>query len=260
MSREYQATAAAESGAGPVADYQFRVWITKTTQYLNNADLLQVPSPPHITVPPFCDEAAPVLPPYVGYNQGHGDEILKHVTQGNYQVETTEWKYPWRREAQAILAFLYLGPASIARNMDFLKKEGITMLLVVRDSVSAAQGLYNGQKAADELGIPSIFINVTNNQDLIRAFPVAIEKINQHLEEEFLKQGGLHKPQNQVPGKPNTWGKILVFCESGNERSPAVVAAYLMAMYHIDLIAAIQYIQQRRFCVSIFLVISISVT
>jgi len=125
------------------------------------------------------------------------------------------------------------------------------MLLVVRDTISAAQGLYNGKKA-EAAGIKSEFINVTDNQDLIRTFPTAIEKINQHLIEEFRKQGGLDKIRHHVPGKPSTWGKVLVFCESGNERSPAVVAAYLMAAYQIDLIKAIQYVQQHRFCVCIF--------
>ena len=124
------------------------------------------------------------------------------------------------------------------------------MLLVVRDTISAAQGLYNGKKAELE-GIKSEFINITDNQDLIRTFPMAIEKINQHLVEEFRKQGGVDKIQGPSPGKPSTWGKVLVFCESGNERSPAVVAAYLMAAYQIDLIKAIQYVQQHRFCVRI---------
>lgn len=166
-------------------------------------------------------------------------------------MDAAEWKYSWRRQAQPILAFLYLGPASAARDLEYLKKEGITMLLVVRDNISAAQGLYAGKKA-ESIGIRSEFINIADNQDLIRTFPTAIEKINQHLIEEFRKQGGMDKIQVYVPGKPSTWGKVLVFCESGNERSPAVVAAYLMAAYRIDLIKTIQYIQQHRFCVCVY--------
>ena len=125
------------------------------------------------------------------------------------------------------------------------------MLLVVRDTISAAQGLYGG-KASEAIGIRSEFINIADNQDLIRTFPTAIEKINQHLVEEFRKQGGVDKIRDHVSEKPSTWGKVLVFCESGNERSPAVVAAYLMAAYQIDFIKAIQYVQQHRFCVCTF--------
>jgi hypothetical protein len=190
------------------------------------------------------------LPAYIGDVAEENHEILKHITQGNYSVETSTWKYTWRRTAQPVLAFLYLGPASIARDLEFLKREGITMLLVVRDAVSASQGLYSGKKAEVELEVKSEFVNISDHQDLIRKFPDAVQKINQHLVEEFRKQGGLQKIQNHELGKPNTWGKVLVFCESGNERSPAVVAAYLMTLYQIPMVTAIQYIQQHRFCVS----------
>jgi hypothetical protein len=43
----------------------------------------------------------------------------------------------------------------------------------------------------------------------------------------------------------------LVFCESGNERSAAVVIAYIMVMLNMDAGHATHLIQQHRFCVSI---------
>lgn len=46
-------------------------------------------------------------------------------------------------------------------------------------------------------------------------------------------------------------GKVLVFCESGNERSAAVVAAYLMESHEdVDYIRAMQVCQSQRFCVN----------
>lgn len=46
-------------------------------------------------------------------------------------------------------------------------------------------------------------------------------------------------------------GKVLVFCESGNERSAGVVAAYLMEMHEdVDYIKAMQLCQAQRFCVN----------
>ncbi|KAG9246533.1 tyrosine protein phosphatase 4, partial [Calycina marina] len=208
------------------------------------------PSPPHINIPPAKDNSPTVLPQYVGDSEGENHEVLKHITQGNYSVDPVDWKYHWRRSAQPILAFLYLGPAQAARDLEYLKKEGITRLLAVRDTISAQHNLYHGRVTEEQLGIKTDFVNITDNQDLIRKLPGAIEKINLHLVEEFKRQGGLRKVQGHAPGEQNTWGKVLVFCESGNERSPAVVAAYMMAIYRVDLITAVQYTQQHRFCVA----------
>lgn len=127
------------------------------------------------------------------------------------------------------------------------------MMVVIRDKNSAVQGLYNGKKAQEELGIPTQFIDIEHHQELIKKMPEAIQVINDHLVDQFNVQGGLNKPTapGADPAAAKTWGKILVFCDSGNERSPAVVTAYLMAMYDMDLISALQYIQQQRFCVCV---------
>jgi serine/threonine/tyrosine-interacting protein len=45
--------------------------------------------------------------------------------------------------------------------------------------------------------------------------------------------------------------RVLVFCESGNEKSAAVVAAYMMASFQeVDASTAMLAIQARRFCCS----------
>ena len=41
-----------------------------------------------------------------------------------------------------------------------------------------------------------------------------------------------------------------MFCESGNERSAAMVVAYLMAMYSMHVVNAIQIVQAQRFAVA----------
>ena len=127
------------------------------------------------------------------------------------------------------------------------------MMMAIRDRNSAAQGFYNGAKVLQQLGIPTMFIDVDGNQELIRKMPEAISTINDHLVQQYRFQGGLSKPAapGTAPGTAQIWGKVLVFCESGNERSPAVVTAYLMAMYQMDIVTAVQYIQQQRFCASI---------
>lgn len=113
------------------------------------------------------------MPPYSYNTAGHNEEdkaILQAITQGHYGVQSKEWKYESRRQAQSILAFLYLGPSSAARDGKFLKEQGITMLLVIRDTATASSGLLSGQRIAKELGIVSKAIDVQGTQELIHSF------------------------------------------------------------------------------------------
>jgi serine/threonine/tyrosine-interacting protein len=99
-------------------------------------------------------------------------EILIALTQGNHvAVSFQEWKYEWRRAAQSILSFLYLGPSSAARDVDALRREGITLLLVIRNTMMA--GMLSGERVANSLGIEHASIDVAGNQQLIQAFPTA---------------------------------------------------------------------------------------
>jgi serine/threonine/tyrosine-interacting protein len=213
---------------------------------------LQAPSPPHIHIPPTAEDGFLVLPPYSDFvnNVNREDnEIVKTITQGHHAVKPKEWKYESRRQAQSILPFIYLGPSSAARDINFLREQGITMLLVIRDTTTATSGLLSGQKAARELGIVSQSIDVQGNQELIRAFPRAINVINNHLVQAYRTLKDTIRQPSSLDTPP-AWGKVLVWCESGNERSATVVAAYIMAMYNLDLVGAIQYIQTQRFCVA----------
>lgn len=155
-----------------------------------------------------------------------------------------------------ILPFLYLGPSAAAKDIAWLKEERITMLFAVRNTASAHARLLSGVKAAAELGIAADAVDVSGNQELIAAFPRAIKRINDHLTS-FLHRQAMQdesKTENGTPsivdGRVYGPGKVLVFCESGNERSAALVAAYLMAVYNMDFVQALQYIQSQRFCVA----------
>ena len=44
-------------------------------------------------------------------------------------------------------------------------------------------------------------------------------------------------------------GKVLVHCNDGMSRSGSLVIAYIMQTYGIDFKAALNHVQQRRFCV-----------
>ncbi|KAL8752545.1 MAG: hypothetical protein Q9199_005669 [Rusavskia elegans] len=215
----------------------------------------RVPSPPRIYVPPPLIQTctgAPAVPfdqylnldfKSTGFDN---NDFLKTVTYDNF-IPThamTYWKYESRRNAQQVLPFLFLGPITAARDRNFLESQGITMLLAVRD-IRVVHARLLGSKAAVELGIPCSTVDTSGNQELIGQFPHGIEIINAHLSE-------VHK-QNQnssISGKTPAPGKVLVFCETGNERSAAMVAAYLMAMYSMDFVKAIQIIHAQRFSVA----------
>ena len=180
-------------------------------------------------------------------------EFLKKVTYGKFMTMNNmlEWQYEQRRMAQRILPFLYLGPLTAVRDQAFLQREGVTMVLAVRNTKSAQAKLL-GMRAAEELGLHTKMIDVAGNQELIAAFPTAIELINLHLSTVYENEQAkaLSIPDSFGGYRGPTSGKVLVFCETGNERSAAVVTAYIMAMYAVNLVTAIQIVQAQRFAVS----------
>lgn len=223
------------------------------------------PSPPYIHVPTAHDnaESLQIVPSYDSVNIGNlSKEDIDIITGKRSQQAANRplnqaWVYEDRRKAQQILDFLYLGPLSVVRDREWLKKEGITMLLAARDATMAQARLMSLEKAADELGIEAAYVDVAGRQELIRSFPATVAKINDHLLRVYKRQAqqqvvtAADGQRQQVTAiDPSTFrrGKVLVFCETGNERSAVVVAAYLMTMYGGDLVSVIQFISAQRFC------------
>ncbi|KAF3482556.1 FMI2 protein [Arthroderma uncinatum] len=157
-------------------------------------------------------------------------------------MHCSDWSYEQRRAAQSILPFLYLGPATVTRDQDFLRREGITLLLAIRDRNRVQALTVNGDKAAAALGIESDFFEVSSTQELISQFPNAIRRINNHI---------CPCPSHRPPGGSQEERKVLVFCDTGNEKSACVVAAYLMVMYHARAVAAGSHVQVRRLCTNL---------
>lgn len=207
-----------------------------------------MPSPPRVIVPPpeIDTNGRPNLhiEQHLQHDFGSSEfgnsEFLQSVSYDDFLTRHTmlNWKYEWRRHAQQILPFLFLGPITAARDRDFLQKNDITMLLAVRDIKSVHAKLL-GSKVAQDLGIPCANVDTSGKQELIAAFPRGIKMINNHLSD-------MHR-QRQTTAKDFAPGRVLVFCESGNERSAAMVVAYIMAMYSMDVIKAIQITQAQRF-------------
>ncbi|OKL63725.1 hypothetical protein UA08_00821 [Talaromyces atroroseus] len=169
-------------------------------------------------------------------NQGFFDKV--HQSWFLHKAPRAEWTYSMRREAQQVLPFLYLGPASVARDKKFVKDEGITLLLSIRDKRAAIVRLLSGTKVAEELGVQSDSVDVDSDQELIALYPQAIRRINQHI------SSGASAGSDLPP-------RVLVFCESGNSRSASVVIAYLMSMLNMDMAAAMWAVHHRRFCIDV---------
>ncbi|KAI1102344.1 phosphatases II [Jackrogersella minutella] len=222
------------------------------------------PSPPTIVIPSpnlqNANEQLKVVPSYEMVDPASlSVDDLKIITQ-NFKEQLAQdsaanWTYESRRVAQPILDFLYLGPSSVARDQKWLRNTGITMLLAARDSQMANIRLMAVDRVAQELGIQAEYIDVSGYNELIRAFPSAVRTINNHMLNVFRGQrisnadvqveGG----KMVIPSEQFRRGKVLVFCETGNDRSAGVVVAYLMSVFGMSMIEACQFVHFKRFCV-----------
>ena len=244
-----------------------------TDYYAATAEYTQrPPSPPFIHIPTrnMLPNRMQLLAPtdFYGVDMGELDPQELALVLGSPKLQKEycidQWHYELRRQAQPILDFLFLGPSSSARDVQFLSNNGITMVLGARDPRLAAVRLRKIEQELVKLGIPINYVDVGTPGALIKSFEDAIKIINQHLVDVYRAQksqlGGAdaagnmdvdsHEPS--CDGNPNMRrGKVLVFCETGNDRSAAVVAAYIMAIFRVNLVAAVQFVQGSRFC-SIF--------
>ncbi|KAI1482297.1 phosphatases II [Daldinia eschscholtzii] len=227
---------------------------------------MRPPSPPSIVIPApvlhHANEHIKVVPSYERVDPASlSADDLKIITQ-NYKEQLAQdsalnWAYENRRAAQPILDFLFLGPSSIARDREWLRKAGITMLLATRDSQMAVMQLMAPKRVAQELGIQLEYVDVSSYNELIRAFPSAVRKINDHMLNVFHRQRisntqmQVEDGQMVIPNDNFQRGKVLVFCETGNDRSAGVVVAYLMSVFGLNMVEACQFVHFKRFCVSL---------
>lgn len=219
----------------------------------------RAPSPPfiHIPVPQRVKSPQVVMELLPSFKNVDPTQLTSQdvqiITRNAKQIaldRAADWEYENRRLAQAIVDFLYLGPTSAIRDHGFLQREGITMMLVVRSTSMAGAKPLSVEKASGVLGIPAHYIHVDGSHDLIHAFPEMISLINNHLLFVYHSQarGGDRDGQISVPQGGFRPGKVLVTCESGNDRSAAVVAAYIMAVFGNGMIPTLQFIGLQRFC------------
>ncbi|KAM0283110.1 hypothetical protein ACHAQH_002714 [Verticillium albo-atrum] len=171
--------------------------------------------------------------------------ITKNGTPQHAHDLSDDWTYATRRQAQEVLDWLYLGPHAASRDRAFLEREGITLILAVgyaSDLTTPSPLMIMGPTAATRaLGIPVDRIDVKSMHHLAKIYTAAARKINDHVLD-------VHRSQvNSGEAAPFKRGKVLVICETGNDRSAMVVAAYLMVMFGLDLLTTFNYISMKRF-------------
>ncbi|OAL03151.1 phosphatases II [Phaeosphaeriaceae sp. SRC1lsM3a] len=203
----------------------------------------RLPAAPRIVVPPptlSTDMPGLIVGPASlgGIDLSFLKELDLHdIIQRNTLLE---WAYERRRHAQMMLPWLYLGPMLSAKDKAFLTNEGITMVLAIRAQDKSMTGAL---KAAGEVCAEVATIETATFHELISRFGETTRMINTHIAR--YRQHSL-----ETTGQPGL-GKVLVFCESGNEKSAAVVAAYLMeTLTNFDHVKAMQVCQAQRFCVN----------
>ncbi|KAK4066225.1 uncharacterized protein Triagg1_8057 [Trichoderma aggressivum f. europaeum] len=196
------------------------------------------PSPPKIHIPVQSKADMDLVPRYDRVDSSKLTlEDFTIITGNRIQKSTdrsTRWRYEQRREAQRILDYLFLGPTSIIRDHEFLKREALTMVVVVRDS-RAPRNLASVETASATLNLPFCYVDA-NAKHLVPAFNQIVSVINNHLLTVHNVTGGTIR------------GKLLVTCDTGNMLSPSLVAAYIMFMFGQELLEAVHFIGVQRFC------------
>ncbi|EJP62970.1 dual specificity phosphatase [Beauveria bassiana ARSEF 2860] len=171
-------------------------------------------------------------------------EQLFIITRGKAQTATdmaATWTYEQRREAQQILDYMCIGPTSIARDETYLRNNNISLVVIVRDARMSDTRLLGVDKACDACNISPYYVNIGDLFDLIRTLPEIFYIFNMHMI-------GVHTQTRDAATGEARVGNILVTCDSGNDRSAAVVAAYIMAVYGASMAKAVQFVSIQRFC------------
>ena len=112
---------------------------------------VQLPVPNRVVVPPpdvNYDSGSPVFivpeaPPFDYVDNSWGSSSFMKALRSCHRLELPhqmlDWKYDSRRAATSILPFLCLGPGAAAREPLYVPKNGITFMVAVRSTATAAR-------------------------------------------------------------------------------------------------------------------------
>ena len=199
------------------------------------------PSPPFIHVARNCTDhlqrPLTITPSFPCADPGLTEDDLRVITDGRDQVavdRSVSWTYQMRHSAQSILEFLYVAPQTVVRDAQWLKDEGITMIVLAHDLGFGSMVGSFAQRCAHPLGIETVLVPVATCRDLIKSFDDVIRAINQNVVAVHRKEGRR--------------GRVLVTCQTGNDLATIIAAAYLMSVFGIGLVDAVNFVMAQRFC------------
>lgn len=155
------------------------------------------------------------------------------------------WKFQDRYQAHMIVPFLYLGPSKAAKDPSFVDEKNITYLMAVRNSaaVSIQPKYLDPASLPTSTGRQTATLDINGPFDFIRNIRPAIKAVVDHLEASCAN--------TTINSEADIPARILVYCESGSDRSSVFVAAFLMVFYGLSAAAAVQLMQSQRFCVTV---------
>ncbi|KAF8319045.1 phosphatases II [Clavulina sp. PMI_390] len=139
---------------------------------------------------------------------------------------TAEWRYEMRRDCQEILPGFLLGPFIVSKSADRMRELGITHVVCIRDA-KEAWTVY--PRFPGQFEYLTLDVEDTEDQNLIRLFPQALHFINTAIA---------------------NGGRVLVHCNGGISLSPTFAIMYVMQHFKLPWDDALQYVQNRRYCIS----------
>lgn len=145
-----------------------------------------------------------------------------------------QWEHKNRQRAQLVAPCIWLGPASVAKDVSLLKDMDVGYVVMIRRTTRdfASKVIPAAIRIPKDADIPTELIDVETYQQLASRFAATSALLGDYMK----------KPDHT---------NALVCCENGNDVSAAVAVAYVMTKYETGMIAATQLVQHRRFCVAI---------
>jgi serine/threonine/tyrosine-interacting protein len=211
------------------------------------------PSPPFIPIPvQHIDANAELmtLPSRLdSVDGGFMTEMERAIITQNETIQAYNmsvfWEYKMRHDVQKVAPWLYIGPRTVLKEKRaFLLEQGITKVILVLETLLSRMMETYARDASQALGgIDVTCIIADTSVQLMHQFPDLLASINHHLVK-------THQDQVTagVDGASIKRGKVLVACQTGNDRANVVAAAYLMATYGCEMTEAVQFVGMCRFC------------
>jgi serine/threonine/tyrosine-interacting protein len=199
---------------------------------------LRMPDMPRVDMPHVYrrGSAQPFVvgPPVHNPNPELNVDFLNNKDYGRIEpIEFSTWGYDLRHQGQSILPFLFVAPMATCRRDEFLDDNGITLLVGIHPREGAAIFTAGVGKVAKSRGIEHVVVSYEHSALLIQSFAHTNFIINSHL------------------SKLKEQARMVVYCHSGNEKSPTFIAAYLMETFRgmNNAEQAMSVVLTRRFCV-----------